>query len=172
MDALHIIPVGSGVPIGMLDRLAAALARRFEVSCHVRVSAMDAAFAYNEKRNQFWSTAILKALVEECPPGVHVLGVTASDLFVPVLTFVFGEAQVGGRASIVSMHRLRNDFYGLPEDEALLFERLVKEAMHEIGHNFGLRHCSDWRCVMTSSHAVERLDVKGDEFCRACAVLI
>ena len=101
-----------------------------------------------------------------------MLGVTALDLYVPVLTFVFGEAQVGGCASLVSMHRLTNRFYGLPADDGLLFDRLVKEAMHEIGHNFGLKHCPDWRCVMTSSHAVERLDVKGDEFCRSCSVLI
>src|SRR5688500_541269 len=113
MDALHIVAVGSSVPLTILDRLAAALAQRLEVSCHVRVSAMDATFAYSEKRNQFWSTAILQKLAAECPKGTHVLAVTASDLFVPVLTFVFGEAQVGGCAAVVSMHRLRNEFYGL-----------------------------------------------------------
>ena len=172
MDALHIVPVGSGVRIEMLDSLAAALAQRLHVSCHVRVSEMDAAFAYSEKRNQYWSTAILKRLVEECPPGVNILGVCEADLFVPVLTFVFGEAQVGGKAAVVSAHRLRNDFYGLPADDAVLSGRLLKEAMHEIGHNLGLKHCADWRCVMPSSHAVEKLDVKGDSFCTACAVLI
>ena len=172
MDALHIVPVGSDVSIALLDRLAAALAQRLEVSCHVRTTGTDPSFAYNEKRNQYWSTAILKRLVEECPPGAHILGVAAADLFVPVLTFVFGEAQVGGCAALVSTHRLRNDFYGLPADSGLLFARLVKEALHEIGHNFGLKHCGDWRCVMTSSHAVERLDVKSDSFCSACAMLI
>ena len=172
MDALHIVPVGLGVPITLLDRLAAALAQRLEVSCRVRTHELDAAFAYDAKRNQYWSTAILKRLVEECPPGAHIIGVAAADLFVPVLTFVFGEAQVGGCAALVSTHRLQNEFYGLPADGGLLFDRLVKEAVHEIGHNFGLKHCGDWRCVMTSSHAVERLDVKGDSFCPACAMLI
>ena len=172
MEALHIVPVGPGTPLALLDRLAAGLAQRLEVSCHVRTAPVDSAFAYNEKRNQYWSTAILKRLVDECAPSANILGVTDEDLFVPVLTFVFGEAQVGGCAALVSTHRLRNEFYGLPADHNLLLDRLVKEAMHEIGHNFGLKHCADWRCVMTSSHAVEKLDVKGDSFCPECAVLL
>lgn len=167
MRALHIVPVGD-VDLGLLDRLAAAIAGRLGVSCHVQVAPLDPAFAWEPRRNQYWSTSILKRLLETSAPDVHVLGVASVDTFVPVLTFVFGEAQIGGRGALVSLHRLRNDFYGLPADEELLFERLVKEAMHEIGHNLGLRHCSDWQCVMTSSHAVEKLDVKTDAFCRLC----
>jgi len=64
--------------------------------------------------------------------------------------------------------RLHEDFYGMPARHDLLRERLVKEASHELGHTFGLRHCADWRCVMASSHAVERLDVKDAAFCEAC----
>ena len=72
----------------------------------------------------------------------------------------------------MSLHRLREEFYGLPAREELMRERLVKEAVHELGHTFGLRHCDDWRCVMTSSHAVERLDVKGAEFCFLCGRVV
>jgi archaemetzincin len=86
-----------------------------------------------------------------------------------VLTFVFGEAQLEGRCALVSLHRLREEFYGLPGSDALLRERLLKESVHELGHTFGLRHCDDWTCVMASTHAVERLDVKSVEFCRTCA---
>jgi len=89
-------------------------------------------------------------------------------LFVPVLTFVFGEAQLDGNCATVSFARLREEAYGLPAHEDVLRERLLKEAIHELGHTFGLRHCADWRCVMTSSHAVERLDVKSAEFCGEC----
>jgi archaemetzincin len=98
--------------------------------------------------------------------------VTSVDLYVPVLTFVFGEAQLSGSCAVVSLHRLREEFYGLPAREELMRERLVKEAVHELGHTFGLRRCDDWRCVMTSSHAVERLDVKGAEFCFLCGRVV
>jgi len=94
--------------------------------------------------------------------------VTSLDLYVPVLTFVFGEAQLEGRCALVSLHRLREEFYGLPASNDLLHERLTKEAVHELGHTFGLRHCHDWRCVMASAHGVERLDVKTAEFCPTC----
>ena len=73
-----------------------------------------------------------------------------------------------GHCEVVSTARLKDEFYGLPARENLLRARLVKEAAHELGHTFGLRHCMDWRCVMASSHAVERLDIKGAEFCNAC----
>jgi archaemetzincin len=171
MEALHIVPVGN-VGLELLDRLAAVLAARLRISCHVQVSAVDPEFAWEPRRNQYWSTSILKRLLDSSSPDVNVLGITAVDLFVPVLTFVFGEAQIGGRAALVSVHRLDNQFYGLPSDKDLLFERLVKEAVHEIGHNLGLRHCSDWQCVMTSSHAVEKLDTKTDGFCTSCNAAI
>jgi archaemetzincin len=102
-----------------------------------------------------------------------VLGVTAQDLFIPILTFVFGEAQLGpgpAAAAVASLHRLRQEFYGLPPDPALARDRLLKEALHELGHTLGLRHCHDYRCVMSSSHAVENIDLKLAEFCPDCAV--
>jgi archaemetzincin len=77
-------------------------------------------------------------------------------------------AQLDGAYAAVSTARLHEEFYGLPPRQDLLHERLLKEAVHELGHTFGLRHCADWRCVMSSSHGVERLDVKGLEFCAAC----
>ena len=86
-------------------------------------------------------------------PDARVLGVTTCDLYVPVLTFVFGEAQLDGNCAVVSTARLHEEFYGLPRERCLLRERLIKEAAHELGHTFGLRHCPDWRCVMSSSHA-------------------
>ena len=165
---LRIVPVGDGVAIELLDKLAAALAGSLRLSCHVNTGRLDAAFAWDSKRNQYWSTALLARLLSENSPGGLILGVTMLDLFVPVLTFVFGEAQVGGRVALVSIHRLCNEFYGLPPAPELLFERLVKEALHELGHTWGLRHCADWQCVMASSHAVERLDTKHAAFCDGC----
>ena len=70
---------------------------------------------------------------------------------------------------MVSAHRLRQEFYGLPTDPELLHERLLKEALHELGHTYGLRHCPDYTCVMSSSNGVERIDLKSAEFCPTCA---
>lgn len=152
--------------------MAAALARVFHVSCHVRAEPLEAGFALDPLRRQYHSTAILERLQLLADDDIRLLGVTGFDLYVPVLTFVFGEAQLEGRCALVSLHRLREDFYGLPASNDLLHERLLKEAAHELGHTFGLRHCSDWRCVMASAHGVERLDVKTSEFCPACRASI
>ncbi len=161
--------IGIQVPFGTLDLLARDLARIFRVSCRVRPESLDPAPAFSSVRGQYFSTALLAALSDFAGGrNRRVLGVTSLDLFVPVLTFVFGEAQLTGDCAVVSLHRLREEFYGLPASEELTRERLVKEAVHELGHTYGLVHCDDWRCVMTSSHAVERLDVKGAEFCGTC----
>ncbi|HUI55761.1 MAG TPA: archaemetzincin family Zn-dependent metalloprotease [Bryobacteraceae bacterium] len=179
MKPIHLIPLGAltgpddgPLPepgLDILEHLAAALARTFRTPCRIRPETLDLSFALDERRNQYYSTAIIQKLERVCDPDARVLGVTACDLFVPVLTFVFGEAQLDGACAVVSTARLKEEFYGMPAREELLRERLVKEAAHELGHTFGLRHCSDWQCVMASSHAVERLDVKGTAFCKACS---
>ncbi len=185
-QAIHVIAAGlDGEPataasIEMLDALAAVLARVFEVNCHVRTGVVEVGFSHDENRNQYMSTSILARLsaLRESEPfaregsGIRLLGVTALDLFVPVLTFVFGEAQLDGRCGVVSLHRLREEHYGLPPNPGLLAERLAKEAVHELGHTYGLRHCDDWNCVMASTHSVERLDLKAVDFCAGCARVV
>jgi archaemetzincin len=126
--------------------------------------------AYDASRDQYNSRRLLQFLKEMCPPGQdRILGVTGLDLFIPILTFVFGEAQLDGPASVVSYFRLDNRYYGMPEDSGLLQERLVKESVHELGHTYGLVHCPDTRCVMRSSTYVEQIDLKDRNFCMACA---
>ena len=164
--------LGIQVAADLLGGLAVRLAMTFRMVCRVRPDRLDVTFARDRMRNQYYSTAILQQMQPLGSDGARLLAVTSVDLYVPVLTFVFGEAQLGGNCALVSLHRLQEEFYGLPANEALLQERLLKEAVHELGHTFGLRHCDDWRCVMTSSHAVERLDVKGAEFCEACREVV
>jgi archaemetzincin len=164
--------LGIQVAAGLLGDLAIRLATAFRTECRVRPDRLDVAFAREPLRDQYYSTAILQQMQPLAGAGARLLAVTSLDLYVPVLTFVFGEAQLDGRCAVVSLHRLREEFYGLPAREELLRERLLKEAVHELGHTFGLRHCDDWRCVMTSSHAVERLDVKSAEFCGACRAAV
>jgi len=159
---------GAAIPTTELDDLAAAVARTFHVSCRVRAEPVDISFAFDPERRQYHSTAVLAKLQLPGGDDTRRLGVTGLDLYVPVLTFVFGEAQVAGRCAVISAHRLREEFYGLPPNANLLRERLTKAALHELGHTFGLRHCLNWQCVMASTHAVERLDLKAAAFCRGC----
>ena len=98
----------------------------------------------------------------------RLLGVTQLDLYIPILTFVFGEAQLGGGSAVVSYHRLQQEFYGLPEDMDVLANRLLIEAVHELGHTLRLTHCHDYRCAMAPSHAVEWIDIKDSGFCEDC----
>ena len=91
------------------------------------------------------------------------------DLFIPILTYVFGEARIGGRVAIFSATRLKQEFYGLPQDQVLFYERCEKEALHELGHTFGLVHCPFYDCVMHYSNSIEDVDVKNATWCRDCA---
>jgi archaemetzincin len=174
IGAIYLQPVGEGVDGGLLRWLAGSLDDIFGVPCYPNGNPLAVQFAFDAARGQYHSTAILQRLqpyaagLEE----IRLLGVTVVDLFVPVLTFVFGEAQLEGRCAVVSLHRLHEEFYGLPPDSRLLEERALKEAVHELGHTFGLKHCPDWRCVMASTHAVERLDLKGANFCPSCRKLV
>jgi archaemetzincin len=167
---IHLIPLTNAEEPALerLEFLAAALAHTFQTLCRIRPERINIGFAFDQRRGQYHSTAILQLLERTPESQLRILGVTACDLFVPVLTFVFGEAQLAGNCSVVSTARLSEEFYGLPAREDLLRERLLKEAAHELGHTFGLRHCPVWRCVMSASHAVERLDVKSAEFCTSC----
>ena len=163
------------VPLGRIERrhlepLAEGLTRQLRAACLIEPDGPNGEFAYNPVRGQYHSTAVLKRLLQE-PHGEswRVLGVTDFDLYIPILTFVFGEAQLGNTGALVSTHRLRPEFYGMPKDPELLQERLLKEAIHELGHTFGLAHCPDYLCVMSASHSVERIDLKQADFCATCA---
>jgi len=129
---------------------------------------LDIAYAFDVGRQQYHSSRILLGLKNLVPPGDRILGVTAVDLFIPILTFVFGEAQLHGPTAVVSSFRLNPELYGLAPDARVLTLRLIKEAIHELGHTFGLRHCVQFDCVMHASTYAEEIDLKGKSFCRDC----
>jgi archaemetzincin len=130
---------------------------------------LDIDFSLDPSRKQYHSTEILALLLETHAEGPgRLLGITPYDLFVPVLTFVFGQAQLNNRAAVFSTFRLHNEFYGLPNASDILDSRCLKEALHEIGHTYGLRHCIEQPCVMNSSTYVENIDLKPADFCLHC----
>jgi archaemetzincin len=130
---------------------------------------LDPEFAFHPERQQYHSSEVLACMQPLLQPNSwRMLGVAAVDLYIPILTFVFGEAQVGGRCALVSSYRLRQEFYGLVPDSGMLRARLFKESVHEIGHTLGLTHCHDYRCAMAASHAVEWIDIKEGWLCDQC----
>lgn len=126
-------------------------------------------FAFDSQRQQYGSIAVLEMVSRLCPDdAVRLVGVTERDLFIPVLTFVFGHAQLGGRAAVVSLARLRQEFYGLEPNREIFLERARKEALHETGHTFGLVHCGERSCAMSLSTRVQQIDQKRAALCPAC----
>lgn len=168
MKKLQLLPVGA-VDNRLLDWLSQTLGQKFQVRAEILGPTLDTAFSWHSERQQYHSSEILGAMQRYVQRDTwKVLGVTSFDLYIPILTFVFGEAQLGGGAAIVSYHRLRQEFYGLPSDLDVLANRLLIEAVHELGHTLRLTHCDDYRCAMAASHAVEWIDLKDSGYCESC----
>ena len=168
MSYIDIVPIGE-VDETLLSFLRQSLFQTFKIQPRVRNCRFDLSSVYDPVRNQYNSSGLLLQLISEPPTEtLKILGVTELDLFIPIFTFLFGEAQLNGVGALVSTHRLHNQFYGIPENQELLKNRLLKEAIHELGHTFGLIHCFTLKCVMRSSTYVEEIDQKSIQFCRSC----
>lgn len=168
MTLLQVLPVGE-VDVSLLEELCAGISRNLPVHCEIASAPLDPLFSYHAERQQYHSSEIIERLHTLARPGDwRLLGVTAVDLYIPILKYVFGEAQMAGRCALVSFHRLRQEFYGLDPDRSLLGQRLLKESLHELGHTFGLSHCHDYRCAMASAHAVEWIDLRETVLCESC----
>lgn len=152
------------------DALLAGVADAFPNPVATFTAPVDLSPCFVPSRQQHHATLVLAALLRHRPdPAAKILGMVSVDLFIPVLTFVFGQAQLDGPGAVVSTYRLRSEYYGLPPDEGVLVERAIKECVHELGHSFGLVHCDFYGCVMHASGTVDEVDVKGAVFCERCA---
>ncbi|MFB3904821.1 MAG: archaemetzincin family Zn-dependent metalloprotease [Acidobacteriota bacterium] len=168
MLEIQLVRVGH-VKQDVIDFLCMALPDSLGLRCSVLETVLDPSAAYNPSRHQYSSIDLLVSISAlETAPAVKVLGLTPFDLFIPILTFVFGQAQLNNRNALMSFHRLRQTYYGLPEDENLFLTRCEKEALHELGHTFGLVHCRDFECVMYLSNAIGQVDLKMSAFCSSC----
>jgi archaemetzincin len=168
MKSLQLLPIGE-VMDGLLEFLQSVMQHSLRVPCEIVPAALDPAPTFHAERRQYHSSEILARMQNLAGPQCwRLLGVAEVDLYIPILTFVFGEAQMRGPCAVVSARRLRQEFYGLAPDRNLLQQRLLKEAIHEVGHTCDLAHCDNYLCAMASSHAVEWIDIKEAALCPAC----
>ena len=124
---------------------------------------------YNGERRQYDANKILEYLHENhLNERFRIIGLFRVDLYIPILTYIFGQAYFKGRAGVASIYRLRNEQYGMPKDDDLLLQRFIKVIIHELGHTFGLVHCHNPGCVMRTSTYVEDIDQKSTYLCNHC----
>jgi archaemetzincin len=160
------------MPEDVLLAVVQAVSKAFGFPCLISPALRLPLQTFDPQRNQYQATAILKKVLKQFPKNdLKVLGVTSVDLFIPIMKFIFGEAQFEGRAALFSIYRLRPEFYGCDPDRPLLLGRSAKEAVHELGHTFGLTHCFNPECVMHSSSLIQETDRKGAGLCPTCSEL-
>jgi archaemetzincin len=126
---------------------------------------------FDKQRKQWKSNDILQWLSDKYKlfsKPTKILAICDFDAYSGNLNFVFGEADLDGSISAIYLPTLRQEFYGLKPDESVFYQRLVKEAVHELGHSFGLDHCKNIKCVMHFSNSLSDTDIKTSRFCNVC----
>ncbi len=165
--AIDLVAVGEPPEADALPAIARGLSRTVELACHVG-RRLELGLPRIPGREQLDAFALLEALESRATAGRLLVGVSASDIAIPVFTFVFGLARRGGRACVVALARADPRFYGLAADPALRDERVVAEIRHELGHLLALDHCPDHGCLMSFAGSIERADARGGQFCADC----
>ncbi len=165
---ISIVPINT-IDSTFLNRLALCLEERFLYTCTVERRLRIPPTTLNSVRKQlFFNTLLAKVSASTAPLDGLRLALTDFDLYKISHQFVFGDASEEQRIAIVSLHRLRSDFYGEEPDENLLFQRTLKESVHDLGHALGLRHCFNPRCAMYFSNSIYDTDNKLSHFCESC----
>ena len=153
----------------ILEQIAGAVRQEFPHPVRLREAHLDLSETLDASRRQYDGNKLLKTVDSLIFPNtLKAIGLFNVDLFIPILTYIFGQATLNGRTGIASHFRLNNERYGMPRNDQLLLERFQKEVIHELGHTFGLIHCYVPLCVMQSSTYVEDIDQKEQGFCADC----
>lgn len=170
MDKQRILLISFGqFDKKFLEKIAVAVNTAFELPVNIEVGYTDLVKFYDPARRQYDGNRLIQLIHSKyASENVKALGLFRVDLFIPILTFIIGQAVYNGNAGVVSLYRLKNELYGLKLDNELLFERFRKEIIHELGHMFGLKHCITPICVMRSSTYIEDVDEKMPRFCLKC----
>lgn len=174
MDLENIFLISFGYfEKGLPELIAKEVEREYSIPVKINEGYLDLSEFYDPARRQYNGTNLLEQINQGfASENNKVVGLFNVDLFIPILTYIFGQAYLNGHAAIVSIYRLTNERYGLKPDAKILSERFIKEVIHEIGHMYGLIHCNDPVCVMRSGTYVEDIDQKSKHLCNKCRLLI
>ena len=152
-----------------LEKIAHDVEIEFGLPVHVSAGYADLSAFFDPARRQYDANQLVKLLDSNTAfKALKIMGLFQIDLFIPILTYIFGQAIFKGKAGVASIYRLKNEQYGLPANKTLLSERFRKVVIHELGHTFGLIHCHVPSCVMRSTSYVEEIDQKKHHFCSKC----
>lgn len=154
---------------GFLKDITEEVLKEFQISVKTKEGHLDLSEFYDPVRRQYNGTKLLKEVDSLfASDSQKTIGLFSVDLFIPILTYIFGQAYLKGRTGIASHYRLSNERYGINVNDKILIERFKKEVIHELGHTFGLIHCHTPTCVMRSSTYVEDIDQKNTGICMSC----
>ena len=167
---MTICPIGP-VEGDILDRIVICIEKQCGLVCNIAPILASPKTAYDKRRNQYNSKTILKNLLTYPHDSIKLIGITHLDIYVPILKYVFGLAQMEGPCAVISLHRLRPQFYDQPANPSLFMARIEKTVLHELGHSLGLTHCRDRRCLMSSATRISDTDHKKSQFCPSCSEL-
>ncbi len=169
---IALLPIGE-IPEIRIKSVAAHIEGYFNLCTEILPPLANPLYAFHKKRLQYSAAAIIDKMAPEVPEDYEkIIGLVDVDIFVPILTYVFGEAQQGGRCAVVSFHRLKKNSDGSSPTEAQVLERSAKIALHELGHLFGLYHCTDDKCLMHFCGDLDELDKTPLSLCRYCSVFL
>lgn len=165
---IRIVPINT-VDGAFLDRLGPCLEERFLCTVDIERALAVPRTALNATRQQlFLSTLFTRVRRAHPEGGAILLALTDFDLYKTSHRFIYGDADETQAMAAVSLHRLRSEYYGEEPDSNILFQRTLKECVHELGHAFGLKHCYNGRCAMYYSNSIFETDNKMSHFCETC----
>lgn len=170
MDLQHITLISFGYfEKDFLEMIAEDISIEYLLPVKIREGHLDLSEFHDFARRQYDGNNLLKQVDAQFSADIaKTIGLFSVDLFIPILTYIFGQAYLSGRTGIASLYRFSNERYGMKKNEAVLLDRFRKEVIHELGHTFGLIHCHVPTCVMRSSTYVEDIDQKSASLCHQC----
>ncbi len=163
-----IVPLGES-EFFELSRLAGHIASVFGSAVDILSGARIPEEAFSAARSQYFSTVLLRKLeLLKSSSREKILGLVDEDLYTPTRAWVLGASDRMAGTSVISMYRLRQEYFGFEDEDKILYLRTCKETVHQLGHLHGMGPCRNPRCAMYASERMQDIDGKREKFCDNC----